>query len=405
MRCGPPCSSTARQSKSCIQTGGGEYLSTAFDQHLAKAGTAHKLTMHDTPQLNGIAEHLNHTLLECIHAFTHSSGLPKSLWGKALWHATWLKNQTVMCTLDGKTPFEALYGQLLDLYVLQSWGTIVLVHNAARLKLDVLTHKAHWLGLDVDARAHRVFWPGAGNVTVEHSVYFRATALLEGEQNNLSIAGSEQAATPHITPITPISTTLPLSTAHEVPSAIVPLPAHISQPKQPSEEPTQLQCSGHIHFPSCTIRKIEAGKGIDPTMHKVPQPKPEPVDPDMPGLTPVDNEPDEDEVEDLVKSVWTVFQDAPVLLEDFPGLEYAFAAKTADAEVLEPCTLADAKHRPDWPLWEKAIEEELATLKAAGTWRLEEALPGANIIGSKWVFKVKKDATGNVVCYKARLVT
>ena len=37
-------------------------------------------------------------------------------------------------------------------------------------------------------------------------------------------------------------------------------------------------------------------------------------------------------------------------------------------------------------------------------WRLEEAPPGANIISSKWVFKAKKDAAGNIVCYKARLV-
>ena len=85
-------------------------------------------------------------------------------------------------------------------------------------------------------------------------------------------------------------------------------------------------------------------------MRKVPQPKPEPVDPDMPGLTPVDDEPDEDEVEDLVGSAWTVFQDAPALLEDFPGLEYVFAAETANAEVLEPHMLAEAKHRPDWLL-------------------------------------------------------
>ena len=43
-------------------------------------------------------------------------------------------------------------------------------------------------------------------------------------------------------------------------------------------------------------------------------------------------------------------------------------------------------------------------MKAAGTWRLKEAPPGANIIGSKWVFNAKKDATGNIVRYKARLV-
>jgi len=54
---------------------GGEYLSKEFDQHLTKSGTARKLTAHDTPQLNGITEHLNHTLLKWIRAFTHTSGL------------------------------------------------------------------------------------------------------------------------------------------------------------------------------------------------------------------------------------------------------------------------------------------------------------------------------------------
>ena len=37
-------------------------------------------------------------------------------------------------------------------------------------------------------------------------------------------------------------------------------------------------------------------------------------------------------------------------------------------------------------------------------WRLKEAPLGANIISSKWVFKAKKDAMGNIVHYKVRLV-
>ena len=84
--------------------------------------------------------------------------------------------------------------------------------------------------------------------------------------------------------------------------------------------------------------------------------------------------------------------------------EYAFAAETNNAEALEPRSLKEAQSRPDWPLWEKAIEEELATLKAAGTWEVVDAPEGVNIVGSKWVFRAKKDAAGNVVRYKARLV-
>jgi transposase InsO family protein len=101
---------------------GGEYLSKAFDQHLASASTMQKLTTHDTPQLNGMAKWLNCTLLERIRAFMHTSGLPKTLWGKGLRHATWLKNQTAMHALDGKTPFEALFGVPPDLSGLCLWG-------------------------------------------------------------------------------------------------------------------------------------------------------------------------------------------------------------------------------------------------------------------------------------------
>src|SRR6266481_9606904 len=45
---------------------GGEYLSTNFVQHLAKHGTKHQLTVHDTPKENGVAEQLNHTPVDNV---------------------------------------------------------------------------------------------------------------------------------------------------------------------------------------------------------------------------------------------------------------------------------------------------------------------------------------------------
>jgi transposase InsO family protein len=116
---------------------GGEYLSKAFNQHLAAAGTVHQLTTHDTPQLNGVMECLNRTLLECIRAFMHTSGLPKTLWGEGLRHATWLKNQTATRALDGKTPYEVLFSALPDLLELKLWGCPIWVHDATGAKLDI----------------------------------------------------------------------------------------------------------------------------------------------------------------------------------------------------------------------------------------------------------------------------
>ena len=87
-----------------------------------------------------------------------------------------------------------------------------------------------------------------------------------------------------------------------------------------------------------------------------------------------------------------------------PTDEYALAAEIREIEALEPRNLTEARSRPDWPLWEKAIKDELGQLEAAGTWKLVDAPEGTNIVGSKWVFQAKKDANGKVVKYKARLV-
>jgi hypothetical protein len=43
-------------------------------------------------------------------------------------------------------------------------------------------------------------------------------------------------------------------------------------------------------------------------------------------------------------------------------------------------------------------------LRDAGTWEVVEMPNGVNVVGSKWVFRAKKDAAGKVVRYKARLV-
>jgi hypothetical protein len=69
----------------------------------------------------------------------------------------------------------------------------------------------------------------------------------------------------------------------------------------------------------------------------------------------------------------------------------------SEMEGLEPLSLAAAKRSPDWPAWENTIQEELATLKSAGTWKTVNPPEGANIVGSKWVFKAKKDADGVVI--------
>ena len=94
---------------------GGEYLGNEFILYLKSKGTVQKLTVHDTPQHNGVAERCNRIIIERIRALLHSSGLPKMMWGEAARHVVWLMNRTSTKAVDGMTPYEAAFGKKPDL--------------------------------------------------------------------------------------------------------------------------------------------------------------------------------------------------------------------------------------------------------------------------------------------------
>ena len=72
----------------------------------------------------------------------------------------------------------------------------------------------------------------------------------------------------------------------------------------------------------------------------------------------------------------------------------------------DPTTVAEARSRSDWPMWEEAMRSELESLKSRKVFSPVETTPKrVNPVGCKWVFVGKRDQFGNVSRYKARLVT
>ena len=83
---------------------------------------------------------------------------------------------------------------------------------------------------------------------------------------------------------------------------------------------------------------------------------------------------------------------------------FVLLAGNTEAEGLEPMTVDEAKTRPDWPKWEEAINAELKSLEDAHTWNVVEHPKNTNVVSCKWVFKIKKNAAGEIDKYKAHLV-
>ncbi|KAM2827187.1 hypothetical protein COP1_036768 [Malus domestica] len=72
-----------------------------------------------------------------------------------------------------------------------------------------------------------------------------------------------------------------------------------------------------------------------------------------------------------------------------------------DLTQVEPATYKSALKSP---VWFNAMKDEILALHNQGTWSLVPLPRHKNLIGCKWVYKIKKNADGSIGRYKARLV-
>ena len=69
-----------------------------------------------------------------------------------------------------------------------------------------------------------------------------------------------------------------------------------------------------------------------------------------------------------------------------------------------PITIAEAFASPDADDWKEAVQNEMDSILANGTWEVTERPYGCKPVGCKWVFKKKLRPDGTIEKYKARLV-
>ncbi|KAK0573321.1 hypothetical protein LWI29_006391 [Acer saccharum] len=67
----------------------------------------------------------------------------------------------------------------------------------------------------------------------------------------------------------------------------------------------------------------------------------------------------------------------------------------------EPTTVAQALKDPNW---HRAMSEECDALVRNGTWELVPPDSSSNVVGCKWIFRIKRKSDGSIDRFKARLV-
>ena len=143
----------------CIRTdNGGEYCGP-FDIYCKQHGIAHEKTPPKTPQLNGLAERMNKTLIERVRCMLSEAKLPKHFWGEALYTAVHVINLSPVVALNSEVPNKIRFGKNVKYDHLRVFGCKRFVHVSKdeRSKLDAKSRQCIFIGYGEDEFGYRFY--------------------------------------------------------------------------------------------------------------------------------------------------------------------------------------------------------------------------------------------------------
>lgn len=145
----------------CIHTdNGGEYCGP-FDNYCKSQGIRHQKTPPKTPQLNGLAERMNRTLVERVRCMLSEAKLPNFFWAEAVNTVAYVINQSPAVSLDGDVPDRVWFAKDVSYDHLKVFGCKAYVHvpKDERSKLYVKTKLCIFIGYGQDEFGYRFYDP------------------------------------------------------------------------------------------------------------------------------------------------------------------------------------------------------------------------------------------------------
>ena len=172
---------------------GGEYLSTEFIHFLKEHGIASQLTPPGTPQLNGVSERRNRTLLDMVRSMMSYTDLPISLWGFALQTASYILNRVPSKSVS-TTPYEIWNGRKPSLKHVKIWGCPAFIKRLKSDKLDVKSIKGRFVGYPKDSLGFCFYLPAEQLIVVSRdAIFLEKEFLTEGGKGRKIMLNEESS--------------------------------------------------------------------------------------------------------------------------------------------------------------------------------------------------------------------
>ncbi|GJX48967.1 putative ribonuclease H-like domain-containing protein [Tanacetum coccineum] len=431
-----------------------------MNQFCEMKGILRQFSVARTLQQNGVVGRRNRTLIEAARTMLADSKLPTTFWAEAVNTACYVQNRVLVVKPHNKTIYELFHGRISTLSFMRLFGCHVTILNTLDHlgKFDGKADEGLFVGYSLNSKAFRVF--NSRTRIVEENLHikfsentpnavgsgpdwlFNIDALIRTmnyepiiastQSNGFAGTKASDNAGQARKETEPVKNYVLLQLwTSDPPYSQDPKSFHDdgSKPssddgKKADEDPRKesefndqekkdnVNSTNNVNAASTNKVNAVGGK----TSIKLP------FDPNMLALEDVsifDFSRDDDDVgaEADINNLDTTIQVSPIpttrIHKDHPldqvigDLQSATQTRKMSKNLKEHGFVKEPKkviHALKDPSWIEAMQEELLQFKLQEVWTLVDLPNGKRAIGSKWVFRNKKDERGIVIRNKARLV-
>ncbi|GBN16857.1 Retrovirus-related Pol polyprotein from transposon TNT 1-94 [Araneus ventricosus] len=298
---------TNRKIKRVRSDNGTEFSADYFEQYLINEGIKIERTNTYSPEMNGVAERYNRTIIEGVRALLHESKLPKTLWAELVNTQNYLRNRFPHKSLKGKAPLNVWSDKKFSVRHFKRIGCVayVFIPKRYRNKLEPNAQKGIMMGYALNTLGYRIFFTQSGKITETKHIKFNESIL--GVDSNVQMKDNK-------------------------------------------------------------FRMIDSFSDFELSN---------------------DNK---------LNAIETQSDDFSTDIEDISDSE----AHLVDIKI--PNNFKESQMVPERENWCNALKEELEILKVRDVYEIVPRPKNKNVLGNKWVYTLKKDVTGKIKRYRARLV-
>ncbi|MBW0545952.1 hypothetical protein O181_085667, partial [Austropuccinia psidii MF-1] len=345
--------------KKLVSDRGGEFLNNNFKELLNKCGFTHIFAPPETPQHNAFAERANQTILEKARCLLGKSNLPANFWADAVNTAVLLSNLSPTASRGNLSPHFLWTGTPAKLSRLRTFGCRAVVYNLSRQirwKLDPPGQPGIFIGYKNNNTAYWILWLNDLKVSIAHHATFNEKVFLSISQK--TICDTFTVPNEEITPYDN-SQTIAL---HEQ-----------------TEAELSPELVDEIQLEERTAVTSAQEEGDDSTINQAHAPRLKIIGPRHPTLITADLN----------------------NLNILPYKRRPIALLTTSNDT--PQTYCCALKSEDRLLWQEAINKELKSMHLLNVWDVVELHKDYKLVGTTWVFKIKRDELNKPIEYKACL--